>query len=146
MLERRQTEDECTVASFQNRSELPRIHRRRERNRRTDRRCTRQLFRKLTTTVVDNTVQGQSDNKRALKKFFYRLKENIGLAERTEFSKTLSDAFDDLDKYKVSAQKSYVTPALPWNYMSLQLCLDRLSESVCTVIQGNSAFRKMVSS
>ncbi|VDO97665.1 unnamed protein product [Heligmosomoides polygyrus] len=73
--------------------------------------------------IVGRIDDGQSDNKRALKKFFYRLKENIGLAERTEFSKTLSDAFDDLDKYK--------------------LCLDRLSESVCTVIQGNSAFRKM---
>ncbi|KAK6025301.1 hypothetical protein OSTOST_08805 [Ostertagia ostertagi] len=45
------------------------------------------------------------------------------MTERTEFSKELSDAFEHLDNYK--------------------LCLDRLNESVCQVIQRDPSFRKM---
>ncbi|KAK5986284.1 BAR domain-containing protein [Trichostrongylus colubriformis] len=73
--------------------------------------------------VVSRVDNNQSDNTRALKKFFHRLKENVGLVERTEFSKELNDAFDNMDNYK--------------------LCLDRLGEAVCQVIQGNPKFRKM---
>ncbi|KAK5986234.1 hypothetical protein GCK32_001959, partial [Trichostrongylus colubriformis] len=86
------------------------------------RRSTSTEFQGRAKIVIDETIN-QSDNTRALKKFFHRLKENVGLVERTEFSKELNDAFDNMDNYK--------------------LCLDRLGEAVCQVIQGNPKFRKM---
>ncbi|VDL81751.1 unnamed protein product [Nippostrongylus brasiliensis] len=73
--------------------------------------------------VVGQIDDGESANKKAIKKFLHRIKENIGIAERTEFSKTLTDAFEQMDKYK--------------------LCLDTLNETACRVIQENPAFRKM---
>ncbi|VDL66925.1 unnamed protein product, partial [Nippostrongylus brasiliensis] len=51
--------------------------------------------------VVGQIDDGESANKKAIKKFLHRIKENIGIAERTEFSKTLTDAFEQMDKYKV---------------------------------------------
>ncbi|KAK6043487.1 hypothetical protein COOONC_19008 [Cooperia oncophora] len=73
--------------------------------------------------VVNRRANSQCDNKRALRKFVHRVKENIGMVERTEFSKELSDAFEQLDNYK--------------------LCLDGLNDAVCQVIQRNPVFRKV---
>ncbi|KAK6728777.1 hypothetical protein RB195_006057 [Necator americanus] len=64
----------------------------------------------------------QNAKKAKMKRFFHKLKENIGFVERTEFSKELSTAMEEMDRYK--------------------LCLDRLADAVCGVIQENPKFRK----
>ena len=36
-----------------------------------------------------------------MKKLFHKFKENMGITEKTEYTKALKDAFDDIDGYKV---------------------------------------------
>ncbi|CAJ0592829.1 unnamed protein product [Cylicocyclus nassatus] len=62
-----------------------------------------------------------SGKKQQMKRLFHRLKENIGIAERTEFSKELKAAMEGLDRYK--------------------LCLDHLADTMCRVIQENPKHR-----
>ncbi|EYC18113.1 hypothetical protein Y032_0028g1684 [Ancylostoma ceylanicum] len=73
--------------------------------------------------VVGQADANQGGNKKKMKRFFHKFKETIGIAERTEFSKALSEAMEDMDRYK--------------------LCLDRLADAMCTEIQQNPRFRKI---
>ncbi|KAL6730297.1 hypothetical protein Aduo_001279 [Ancylostoma duodenale] len=72
---------------------------------------------------VVGQVDANQGGKNKMKRFFHKFKETMGLAERTEFSKELSEAMEDMDRYK--------------------LCLDRLADAMCTQIQPNSKFRKI---
>ncbi|RCN50762.1 hypothetical protein ANCCAN_03148 [Ancylostoma caninum] len=66
-----------------------------------------------------------------VKRFFFRVKESIGLVEKTEVSKAFTTSLAHLDKYKAV------------NLESLgELCLDTLAEAVCGVIQENPSYRK----
>ncbi|CAJ0592830.1 unnamed protein product [Cylicocyclus nassatus] len=57
-----------------------------------------------------------------VKRFFFRIKETIGMTEKTEVSKAFKDSLAHLDKYKI--------------------CLDTLAEAVCGTIQENPSYRK----
>uniref|UniRef100_A0A158P913 BAR domain-containing protein n=1 Tax=Angiostrongylus cantonensis TaxID=6313 RepID=A0A158P913_ANGCA len=71
--------------------------------------------------VVTRGSEIENDNKRAIKKFLHRLKETAGIAERTKFSKKLSDAMEHMDRYK--------------------LCLDQVSDALYKATQENGRFR-----
>ncbi|EYC18117.1 hypothetical protein Y032_0028g1686 [Ancylostoma ceylanicum] len=72
--------------------------------------------------VVQAPVPVESKRMQNVKRFFFRVKESIGLVEKTEVSKAFTMSLAHLDKYK--------------------LCLDTLAEAVCGVIQENPSYRK----
>ncbi|XGW20716.1 hypothetical protein V3C99_004032 [Haemonchus contortus] len=70
----------------------------------------------------DSSDESPAENKQALKKLIHRVKESVGIAQRTRYSDKLCDEFEQLDNYKQ--------------------CLDRLNWSLCQAIQGNPSFLK----
>ncbi|KJH53473.1 hypothetical protein DICVIV_00214 [Dictyocaulus viviparus] len=83
--------------------------------------------------VVTQSEEIASGNKRAIKKFFHRLKESVGIVERTQFSKKLSETMEHFDQYKVD-----------YTHRAFQLCLDHLSDALYTATQENGRFRTAV--
>ncbi|VDO66746.1 unnamed protein product [Haemonchus placei] len=73
-------------------------------------------------SLATKELESPTENKQALKKFIHRVKESVGIAQRTRYSDKLCDDFEQLDNYKQ--------------------CLDRLNWSLCQAIQGNPSFRK----
>ncbi|VDP04177.1 unnamed protein product [Heligmosomoides polygyrus] len=65
---------------------------------------------------------GESKRRKNLKRLFFRIKESIGLVEKTEVSKEFTQSLVHLDKYKI--------------------CLDSLAEAICGAIQENPKYRK----
>nr|CDJ91745.1 hypothetical protein HCOI_01496200 [Haemonchus contortus] len=45
-------------------------------------------------------IQSPAENKQALKKLIHRVKESVGIAQRTRYSDKLCDEFEQLDNYK----------------------------------------------
>ncbi|KAK6728771.1 hypothetical protein RB195_006055 [Necator americanus] len=72
--------------------------------------------------VVQAPVPVESKRVQNVKRFFFRVKESIGLVEKTEVSKAFTDSLAHLDKYK--------------------LCLDILADAVSGAIQENPSYRK----
>ncbi|VDL82795.1 unnamed protein product [Nippostrongylus brasiliensis] len=64
----------------------------------------------------------ESKRKKRLKRLFFRIKESVGLVEKTEISKEFTQSLVRLDQYKT--------------------CLDKLSDTIYCVIQQNPFYRK----
>ncbi|VDM58035.1 unnamed protein product [Angiostrongylus costaricensis] len=71
---------------------------------------------------VVQTETGGPKKKQNIRKFFFQIKQSVGLVEKTEISKNFSDSLVHLDNYKI--------------------CLDTLAEAVCCAIQENPKYRK----
>ncbi|XGW20720.1 hypothetical protein V3C99_004034 [Haemonchus contortus] len=68
--------------------------------------------------IVDT---GESKRRQNIKRFFFRIKESIGMVEKTEISKAFTESLTHMDKYK--------------------LCLDTVFEALCAAIQENPSLR-----